>query len=59
MAEGVRVQIVVPPSLADALRDRAKLEKRTLSSLGAFLLESGLRSLPPLGPGDQATSRPS
>jgi hypothetical protein len=49
MAEGVRVQIVVPPSLAEALRKRAKQEGRTLSALGAFLLESGLRSLPPLG----------
>lgn len=50
MAEGVRVQIVVPVSLADALRERAKLERRTLSSLGAYLLESGMRTLPPLGP---------
>lgn len=50
MAEGVRVQIVVPKSLAEALRQRAKQEKRSLSALGAFLLETGLRSLPPLGP---------
>jgi len=48
MAEGVRVQIVVPVSLAEALRQRAKQENRTVSSLGAYLLEAGLRSLPPL-----------
>jgi hypothetical protein len=48
MAEGVRLQIVVPSSLAQALRERAKQEGRTVSSLGGFLLESGLRSLPPL-----------
>jgi hypothetical protein len=60
MAEGVRVQIIVPTSLAEALRKRAKLENRTVSSLGAFLMESGLRSLPPLQPPDgQPTNSPS
>ena len=48
MAEGVRVQIVMPQSLAEALRSRANAEKRTVSSLGCYLVESGLRNLPPL-----------
>lgn len=48
MAAGVRLQIVVPPSLAEALRARAAQEGRTVSSLGSFLLEVGLRDLPPI-----------
>lgn len=48
MAEGIRLQVVVPQSLADALRRRAEAERRSLSSLGAYLLEAGLRNLPPL-----------
>jgi hypothetical protein len=48
MAEGVRVQIVLPPSVAQALRQRAAAEKRTVSSLGGYLIESGLQGLPPL-----------
>ena len=48
MAEGVRVQVVMPVSLAEALKARADAEKRTVSSLGCYLVESGLRSLPPL-----------
>lgn len=48
MAEGVRVQVVMPISLAEALKARAKAEGRTASSLGCYLVEHGLRSLPPL-----------
>jgi hypothetical protein len=48
MAEGVRVQIVLPPSVAESLRQRAAAEKRTVSSLGSYLIESGLYGLPPL-----------
>jgi len=48
MAEGVRVQIVLPRSVAESLRQRAAAENRTVSSLGAYLIEAGLRSLPPL-----------
>ncbi len=48
MAEGVRVQIVMPVSVADALKARAQAEKRTVSSLGCYLVENGLRNLPPL-----------
>lgn len=56
MAEGVRVQIVMPASLAAALKARAAMEGRTVSSLGNYLIESGLRNLPPL-PTDPATPR--
>ncbi len=48
MAEGVRVQIVMPVSLAEALKARAQAERRTVSSLGCYLVENGLRNLPPL-----------
>jgi hypothetical protein len=48
MAEGVRIQVVVPVALADALRSRAAAEGRTVSSLAGFILEAGFRQLPPL-----------
>lgn len=48
MAEGIRIQLVVPSSLAAMLRQRAEAEGRTVSNLGAFLLETALRQLPPL-----------
>lgn len=48
MAEGVRVQIVMPAVLATALKARAQAEQRTVSSLGCYLVEHGLRTLPPL-----------
>lgn len=55
MAEGVRIQMVVPEGLASALRRRADQEGRSVSNLGAFLLEVALRQLPPLD-GGQDTS---
>jgi hypothetical protein len=57
MAEGVRLQFVLPTGLADALKRRAKLEGRTVSSLGAFLLELGLRQIPPLETGSPGLDR--
>lgn len=48
MAEGIRVQVVLPPSLAEALRARAAAERRSVSSLGVYLIENGLRELPSL-----------
>jgi hypothetical protein len=51
MAEGIRVQLVLPTGLAAALRERAAAEGRTVSNLGAFLLETALRQLPPLSAG--------
>jgi hypothetical protein len=50
MAEGTRVQLVIPQALAQALKERAAAEGRTVSNLGAFLLETALRQLPPLPP---------
>jgi hypothetical protein len=50
MAEGVRVQLVLPIGLAEDLRARAAAERRSVSSLGGYLLEFALRSLPPLPP---------
>jgi hypothetical protein len=51
MAEGVRMTVVISQSLATAIKSRAEAEQRSASSLGAYLLESGIRNLPPL-PGD-------
>jgi len=43
MAQGVRVQLVLPASVAEALKAKAKAEGRTVSSLGSFLIEAALR----------------
>jgi hypothetical protein len=48
MAEGIRVQIVLPPGLAEALKARAEAERRSVSNLGTYLIEAGLRDLPSL-----------
>jgi hypothetical protein len=57
MAEGVRIQLVVPNGLAAALKERAQAEGRTVSNLGAFLLETALRQLPPLTAGSPGLDR--
>jgi hypothetical protein len=57
MAEGVRVQLVLPQGLADDLRARAAAERRSVSSLGGYLLEFALRSLPPLPPPEHPAPR--
>ena len=57
MAEGVRIQLVVPNGLAAALKARAEAEGRTVSNLGAFLLETALRQLPPLATGSPGLDR--
>jgi hypothetical protein len=44
MAQGVRVQVVLPQSIADKLKDRANAESRTVSSLVAYMIESALRA---------------
>jgi len=44
MAQGDRVQVVLPRAVADALRERARTEQRTVSNLAAYLLEAALRS---------------
>jgi hypothetical protein len=44
MAQGVRVQLVLPPAVAAALKAKAQAEGRTVSSLGAFLVEAGLKT---------------
>ncbi|WP_216915961.1 MULTISPECIES: hypothetical protein [unclassified Synechococcus] len=46
--EGIRVQVVLPPGLAEALKARAQAERRTVSNLGSYLIETGLRDLPEL-----------
>ena len=57
MAEGTRIQLVLPNGLAVALRERAQIEGRTVSNLGAFLLETALRQLPPLTAGSPGLDR--
>jgi hypothetical protein len=42
MAQGVRVQVVLPQSIADKLKDRANADGRTVSSLAAYMIESAL-----------------
>ena len=44
MAQGIRVQFVLPKAVVELLRSRAKAEGRTVSSLGAFLVEAALRN---------------
>jgi len=43
MAQGIRVQLVLPQSIAELLKAKAKAEGRTVSSLGAFLIEAALK----------------
>jgi len=43
MAQGVRVQLVMPAPIAEMLKKRAELEGRTLSSLGTYIIESALK----------------
>ena len=47
MAQGVRVQLVMPAPIAAMLKKRAELEGRTLSSLGTYIIESALRQQQP------------
>jgi hypothetical protein len=44
MTQGIRIQAVVPPSVAEALKQRAAREQRSLSNLAAYLLEQSARS---------------
>ena len=44
MAQGTRVQVVMPPAVADQLKARAKAQGRTVSSLAAYIIETALRS---------------
>jgi hypothetical protein len=43
MAQGTRVQLVLPQAVADLLKAKAKAEGRTVSSLGSYLIESALK----------------
>jgi hypothetical protein len=43
MAQGVRVQVVLPVAVAALLKQKAKAEGRTVSSLGSFFIEAALR----------------
>jgi transposase len=44
MAQGTRVQVVLPPGVAQQLKQRASLENRTVSNLAAYMIESALRA---------------
>ena len=44
MAQGVRVQVVLPPAVAEQLRQQAADQSRTVSNLAAFMIEAALRS---------------
>ena len=43
MAQGTRVQVVLPSAVAELLKQKAKAEGRTVSSLGSFLIEAALK----------------
>jgi hypothetical protein len=43
MAQGVRVQVVLPVAVAALLKQKARAEGRTVSSLGLFFIEAALR----------------
>lgn len=57
MAQGVRVQLVMPEPLAEALKARAAAEGKTASALGVALVEYGLRNLPPLPQAPAGTTK--
>jgi hypothetical protein len=44
MAQGVRVQVVLPPAVAEQLRQQAADQSRTVSNLAAFMIEAALCS---------------
>jgi len=44
MTQGIRVQVVMPPAVADQLKTKAKAQGRTVSSLAAYIIETALRS---------------
>jgi hypothetical protein len=52
MAEGVRLQLVVSLELAEAIRDRAKTEGRSVSGFGADLLADAMKRLKPAAKGN-------
>jgi hypothetical protein len=43
MAQGTRIQVVLPSAVAELLKQKAKVEGRTVSSLGSFLIEAALK----------------
>ena len=43
MAQGIRVQLVLAQAVAAALKEKAKAEGRTVSSLGSFIIEAALK----------------
>lgn len=47
MAQGTRVQLILPPVVAELLKEKAKAEGRTVSSLGSFLIEAAIKQPPP------------
>jgi hypothetical protein len=44
------IQAVVPPEVADLLRQQARAQGRTMSNLAAFLIEFALRQALPVPP---------
>jgi hypothetical protein len=44
MAQGIRVQVVLPLAIAEQLRQRAADQSRTVSNLAAFMIEAALCS---------------
>ena len=50
MAQGIRIQVVLPPAVAGELKQRAWLENRTVSNLAAFMIEAALHSRRPSPP---------
>ena len=43
MAQSVRVQVVLTPTVAKLLKEKAASEQRTVSNLAAYLIERSLR----------------
>ena len=43
MAQGIRVQVVLTPTVAKLLKEKAASEQRTVSNLAAYLIERSLR----------------
>jgi hypothetical protein len=44
MAQGTRIQVILPNKVATALKARAAEEQRPVSNLAAYIIEAALRA---------------
>jgi hypothetical protein len=44
MAQGKRIQVVLPPQVAETLKKQAGEQQRTVSNYAAYLIEAAIRN---------------